>query len=135
MEKDCLYFERNAEDIWALARIDKKLLREIQDSPLWQEETIRDYPLTEEEMISLVKGYKPNWECRYAPFLLGGWIYITRSGWWLKKLRYKKGEDDFYHVVEHYTTEQERGRDLLMEVLREGYFEPSIWNDRLERLI
>ena len=44
-------------------------------------------------MVSLVKGYDPDFDSRFAPFLLGGWFYITRSGYWLKKFKYKKGDD------------------------------------------
>lgn len=131
---ECIFFSRNDADTWALARIDHGLLREIQDSPLWEREDIPDIPLTQEQMISLVKGYSPGWECRYAPYMLGGWFYITRSGGWLKKFRYKLGEDGYYHLTDNYTTEKEKGRNLLMEILIEGYFEPRIFDDRLRRL-
>lgn len=87
-------------------------------------------------MLSFVRGYAPDFDCRYAPFLLGGWFYITRSGYWLKKFRYKKRKDGFYHVTENYTTEKEKGRNLLMQVLCEGNFAPRIMDDKLrERII
>lgn len=68
----------------------------------------------------------PDWECRYAPFYYEGWIYIIRSGFWLKKLRFDKKSDGLYHLEEHYTTRAEAGRNLLDEVLIEGYFQPSL---------
>jgi len=129
-----IYFSRNDADTWALARLHHSLLLQIQDSPLWEKEEVPDVPLTEEQMISFVKGYSPSWECRYAPYMLGGWFYLTRSGYWLKKFKYKKGPDSYYHLTEHYTTEKEKGRNLLMEVLIEGYFTPPIIDDRLRDL-
>ncbi len=133
IEKD-ICFDRNDKDTWALARFHHSLLKEIQNSPLWQPEEVPDIPLTEEQMLAFVKGYGPDFDCRYAPFLLGDWFYITRSGHWLKKFKYTKGADGFYHVSDHYTTEKEKGRNLLMEIIMEGYFEPRIFDDRLREL-
>lgn len=129
-----LYFERYDIDTWVLARLHHSLLLQIQDSPLWQKEDVPDIPLTEDQMIPFVKGYSPDFDCRYAPFMLGGWFYITRSGYWLKKFKYTKGADGLYHVKDHYTTEKEKGRNLLMEILREGYFYPRIFDERLAKL-
>ena len=110
-------------------------LLQIQDSPLWEREDIPDIPLTEEQMVSFVRGYNPDFDCRYAPYMLGGWFYITRSGYWVKKLKYKKGDDGYYHVTEHYTTQKEKGRDLLAEIIAEGYFTPRIFDDRLREIL
>ena len=132
-EKD-IFFSRPDFETWALARLHYSLLCQIQDSPCWEEEVIPDIPLTEGQMIAFVKGYAPDWDCRYAPYMLGGWFYITRSGYWVKKIKYKKGSDGFYHVVEHYTTEKEKGRNLLMEIIAEGYFSPRILDNRLMAL-
>ena len=134
MNEDSIFFDRNDIDTWALARFHHSLLKDIQDSPLWQPEEVPDIPLTEEQMLAFVKGYGPDFDCRYAPFLLGGWFYITRSGHWLKKFKYTKGADGFYHVSDHFTTEKEKGRNLLMEIIMEGYFEPRIFDDRLREL-
>lgn len=134
MEDNTIYFDRNAKDIWAMARLHQIMLNHIQNHPLWEPEEIPDIPLTEDQMISLVKGYEPDWDCRFAPFLLGGWFYITRSGYWLKKFKYQKGTDHFYHLIEHYTTEHTKGQNLLMQVLAEGYFDPRIMDDRLCKL-
>lgn len=123
-------FKRNDYDTWIMARIHHSLLSQIQDSPLWERETIPDIPLTDEQMATFTKGYSPDWDCRYAPYLLGGWYYITRSGHWVKKFKYKKGGDGLYHVTEHYTTGHEKGRNLLMQVIFEGYFQPKISNDK-----
>ncbi|MBR6415556.1 MAG: hypothetical protein IKS22_05560 [Bacteroidales bacterium] len=129
-----IFFDRPDRDTWVLARLHHSILKEIQDSPLWMPEEVPYIPLTEEQMVSFVKGYGPDFDCRYAPYMLGGWFYITRSGYWLKKLKYSKGDDGYYHVVEHYTTEKEKGRNLLMEIIAEGYFHPRIFDSRLERL-
>lgn len=134
MTKHSIYFNRNDKDTWALARLRRSLLLEIQDSPLWEKEDIPDIPLTERHMIALVKGYDPGWECRYTIFMLGGWFYITRSGHWLKKLKYQLGNDGFYHVIDHYTTEHSKGQNLLMQIIYEGHFEPRIFDDRIQKL-
>ena len=134
MNENDIFFNRPDYETWVLARLHYSLLHQIQDSPCWEKEVIPDIPLTEEQIISFVKGYIPDWDCRYAPFLLGGWFYITRSGYWVKKIKYKKGNDGFYHITDHYTTEKERGRNLLMEIIVEGYFSPRIFDDRLMAL-
>ena len=132
--QDSIFFDRPDLDTWALARLDHNLLRAIQNSQLWMCEDMPDIPLTQEQMVSLVKGYTPDWDCRYAPYLLGGWFYITRSGYWVKKFKYKKGDDGYYHLIENYTTEKVKGQFLLMEILVNGYFSPKILDDRLREL-
>lgn len=117
-----------------LARIDKNLLHQIQDSKLWEPEKFRDIPLTNEQMVSFIQGYAPGWECRYAPYLINGWFYIARSNHWLKKFKYALKNDGFYHLVSMYTTEKEKGRFLLEEIIAEGYFRPRIFDDRLREL-
>ena len=134
MSERTIYFNRKDKDTWAMARLHHSLLLQIQDNPLWEREEIPDIPLTEEQMVSLVKGYDPDWECRFAPFLLGGWFYITRSGYWLKKFKYKKGDDGLYHITEHYTTDHTKGQNLLKQIILEGYFQPRIIDDRLRDL-
>ena len=135
MSDDSIYFDRNDQDTWALARLHYSLLKEIQDSPLWEREDVPDIPLTEEQMVAFVKGYGPDFECRYAPYMLGGWFYITRSGHWLKKFKYQKGNDGYYHVQDHYTVPKVKGDNLLAQIIIEGYFEPRILDDRLRDLI
>jgi len=130
-----IYFNRNDKDTWAMARLHHSLLLEIQDNPLWEREDLPDIPLTEEQMVSLVKGYNPSWESRFVPFLLGGWFYITRSGYWLKKFKYKKSEDGYYHLTEHYTTGHTKGQNLLAQVLVEGNFEEEIRDERLDSIL
>ena len=58
---------------------------------------------------------------------MNGYFYISRSGFWVKKFKYVKQEDGLWHMTEHYTTEKEKGRDLLEELFWQGYFEPRIW--------
>lgn len=118
-----------------MARTHHELLLQIQDSPLWQPESIPDIPLSEEQMISFIKGYAPGWDRRYAPYLLGEWFYITRSGYWLKKFKYEKGKDGLYHVGDHFTTIHEKGRNLLLQVLCEWNYNPRVMDDKLRERI
>ena len=97
------------------------------DTQKWEVEKIPDLPFSDEEYKTFLKGYTPDWDCRYAPFQFVDWLYITRSGFWVKKFKYEKQNDGFYHVTQHFTTEKERGRNLLMEILCEGYFRPSLF--------
>lgn len=133
--KKNIYFDRPDAQTWAMARMDNELLKEIEHSQAWQKEEIPDFPLDEQQMATMVKGYTPGWECRYAPYHLGGWIYLTRSGHWLKKIKYEKGFDGYYHIVDSYTTEHEKGRNLLVQVISEGDFSPSIIDDRVRHLL
>ena len=135
MNENDIFFNRPDRETWMLARFNQSVLLSIQDSPLWQKEDVYDIPLTEEQMFTLVRGYNPDFECRYAPYDLGGWFYITRSGYWLKKFKYEEGPDGFYHVTEHYTTEKEKGNNLLMQIIVEWYFHPRILDDRILNLI
>ena len=112
MNSRIIHFDRNDKDTWAMARLHHSLLLEIQNSPCWEKEDIPDIPLTEEQMVSLVKGYNPDWDSRYAPYYLGGWFYITRSGSWVKKFKYQKEDDGYYHIIEHYTTDVEKGYNI-----------------------
>lgn len=118
-----------------MARLHHSLLLQIQNSPLWEKEDIPDIPLSEEQMVTFVKSYSPSWEYRYAPYLLGGWFYITRSGWWLKKFKYEKHADGLYHVTDNYTTQKEKGHNLLAQVLIEGHFEEDIRDERLSAIL
>lgn len=104
------------------------------DENKWIEEFINDIPLTEEQYNTFLKGYAPDWECRYAPFLYDGWLYITRSGFWLKKFQYRKDIDGLYHITEHYTTDKEAGRNLLLEIIIEGYFKPTLRDVALNQI-
>lgn len=92
----------------------------------WNPESVPKLVIDEEQYETFVRGYSPAWECRYAPWQYKGWLYITRSGFWLKKFRFEKQNDGLFHLEEHYTTEKEAGRNLLCEVLVEGYFQPSL---------
>ena len=130
-----IFFDRNDKDTWAMARLHHSLLLQIQNSPFWEKEETIDIPLTEEQMVTFVKSYSPSWEYRYAPYLLGGWFYITRSGYWLKKFKYEKQADGLYHVTDHYTTAKERGHNLLAQVLIEGNFEDDIRDERLRSIL
>lgn len=133
-DERCLHFDRPDGDTWALARIDHKVLKAIERSPLWEREELPDVPLTQEQMMSLAKGCDPKYGSVYAPFLLGGWIYITRSGDWLKKFRYQRRRDGRYHLEEGFTMPKARGEDLLTFVLYQDFFSPGILNEEMEEL-
>ncbi len=96
------------------------------DRENWQPEPVPSLSLTEEEYQTLLRGFAPDWECRFAPYYYEDWLYITRSGFWVKKMRFIKERDGRYHLAEHYTTHAEIGRNLLCEILIEGYFRPSL---------
>lgn len=135
MSEAYLYFDRPDRETWIQARLHCSLRHTIENFPGWEKEDIPDIPLSEEQMLAFVEGYAPGWDCRYAPYLLHGWFYITRSGHWLKKFRYKKRKDGYYHVTEHYTTGHSKGMNLLAQVLTEGKFCPRIIDDRLRDIL
>ncbi|WP_420888405.1 hypothetical protein [Capnocytophaga canis] len=97
------------------------------DSVHWEAEEYIDFRLSSIEYRTLLQGYPPDWDCRYAPFQFQDWLYITRSGFWLKKIKYEKQEDGFYHLSRHLTSEKGRGHNLLLEIFCNGYFKPSLF--------
>lgn len=97
------------------------------DTVLWEPEECPDFPLSDEEYQTFLQGYSPDWDCRFAPFQFQDWLYITRSGFWLKKFKYQKKEDGFYHLSQHFTSEKERNHNLLLEIFCQGYFNPSLF--------
>ena len=46
-----LYFDRNDKDTWAMARLHHSLLKQIENSPVWEKEEVPDIPLSEEQMV------------------------------------------------------------------------------------
>lgn len=99
----------------------------IETNPVWEIEKMHDIPLTKEQYETFCKGYRADWECRYEPISLGNnWHYIYRSGFLVKKFRYQLCDDGLYHLKENYTTNAEKGRNLLEEILLHGYFEPRL---------
>ena len=88
----------------------------------WKPERVPELIFTEGQYKTFVRGYTPDWECRYAPCQYKEWLYIIRSGHWLKKFRFEKQNDGFFHLAEHYTTEKEAGRNLIQEILIKGYY-------------
>lgn len=93
----------------------------------WQPEDVPSLTFTEQQYKTFVRGYIPDWECRFAPFQYKDWLYITRSGFWLKKFRFEKKDDGLYHLAEHFTTRKTMGNDLLKTVLIEGYYDPPLF--------
>lgn len=132
---DCINIPGTDYETALLANIDSKLANQIEKSELWERERFKDIPLTKEQMISFIQGYAPDFDCRYAPYLINGWFYIARSNCWLKKFKYMPGDDGLFHLVSMYTTEKEKGRNLLEEIICSGYFSPAIFDHRLRELI
>ena len=99
LKSDSIIIEGSDYENSLLAGVDKDLLHQIQDSDLWESEKFKDIPLSKEQMISFIKGYAPDFDCRYAPYLINGWFYITRSNHWVKKFKYKLGDDGLFHLV------------------------------------
>ncbi len=101
-------------------------------TPPWAEEWIKelpqDIPLNDQQFASLCKSFSPDWEFRYAPIQVGDWIYMGRSGFWVKKYKYEKLEDDLYHVTESYTTEKAICINILFGSFVRGYYKPKIFD-------
>ncbi len=100
--------------------------------PPWKEDWIRelpqDIPLSETQYANLCKSFKPDWEFRYAPIKIGDWIYMGRSGFWVKKYKYVKQEDNLYHITESYTTDRGIGINILFDSFVRGYYRPKIFD-------
>ena len=96
----------------------------------WLPEAVPSITFTEQQYKTFVRGYTPDWECRFAPFQYKDWLYITRSGFWLKKFRFEKKDDGLYHLLEHFTTRKTTGNNLLKTVLIEGYFNPPLFSQQ-----
>lgn len=131
---DCIEIPGNDRETAFWANVDHNLARQIEKSDLWEREKFLDIPLTREQMRTFVYSYGPDFDCRYAPYLINGWFYIARSNCWLKKFKYELGDDDMFHLVCMYTTEKEKGRNLLAEIICSGHFHPAIFDDRLRKL-
>lgn len=101
----------------------------VENSPLWREEyDFVPITLNREQYESLKRGFKPDCEFRYEPHFINGWIYFSRSGFWVKKYLFEYDEEyGEYDLVECYSTDGEFGRPLLAESFCEGYYEPKIW--------
>ena len=113
---------------YILSMLREDIIYKIENSEEWFIHEIEDKPLNDCQYDSLLKGYQPDFDCRYAPIFLNGYFYITRSGYWVKKFKYQKQLDGLYHITEHYTTSKEGDRDLLEEIYIFGYFSPRIYS-------
>ncbi len=111
---------------YVLTQLRDDIIYCIENCPDWEKEERDDIPLNDVEYETFIRGYQPDWDCRYAPRYINGWHYITRSGFWVKKFRYEKQSDGLYHLTDHYTSQIEKGIDILRMILAEGYFEPRL---------
>lgn len=57
-----------------------EMIRDIGNWNCWEAMRIEDKPLEPWELEVFKKGYDPDWECRWAPYQVGGWFYLVRSG-------------------------------------------------------
>ena len=104
-----------------------EVMESICNSSEWFPETIDDKQLQAWQYESLVRGFAPNLDWPFAPYKIGEWFYIIRSGGWLKKFKFEKQTDGLYHITAHYTTEGCADFDILLEILLYGFFEPPFW--------
>lgn len=105
-------------------------IAKVENNQLWFKRATVDFPLTDEQYKIFKNGYAPDWECRFAPVFMNGWFYITRSGHWLFKFKYEKKEDGLWHITANYDTHFIPGYSVMLNVIREGYFEPQIFTER-----
>lgn len=89
----------------------------------WRKCEFEDKVLNEESYKLFLKAYSPDWDMRYGVYYEDGWNYLYRSHFLLKKFRFQKKADEFYHLTELYATEKAYEEDLLEDVLWHGYFE------------
>jgi ADP-ribosylglycohydrolase len=99
----------------------------------WLDYEFDDKVLNEESYKSFLKAYGPDWDMRYGIYYEDGWNYLYRSHNLLRKFRFQKNNDGFYHLTDSYETEMEMDFDLLEEVLLCGYFsKPFQYKDRIK---
>jgi ADP-ribosylglycohydrolase len=98
--------------------------RTIWGEEQWIKTNLDDKKLDEESYRSFLKSYGPDWDMRFGVYYEDGWHYVYRSNFLLKKFKFQKQDDGFYHVIESYTTEKGDYADLIEEVLWQGYFKP-----------
>lgn len=98
------------------------------DTVQWQKKPFADVPLTDEQMDIFNRSFSPDWECRYYPIKFGDYHYLLRSGFWVCKFIYVKGDDGLYHISEFYSNPDKNEHFArLLEIFRAGYFSPSLF--------
>ena len=55
--------------------------------------------------------------------------YLIRSGFWVCKFLYSKGDDGLYHISEFYSN-PDKNEDFtrMFEIFRDGYFNPPLFS-------
>lgn len=114
----------------AIITTNKRDIAKVKNHRLWFKRATVDLPLTEEQYEVFKKGYAPDWDCRFAVEYMDGWLYITRSGFWLFKFKYEKKSDGLWHITANYDTPHTPGYSVMLNVIHEGYFEPRIFTER-----
>ena len=93
------------------------------DTVQWQKRPFADISLTDEQMDIFNRSYNPDWECRYYPIKFGDCHYLLRSGFWVCKFIYVKGDDGLYHISEFYSSPDKNDHFArMLEIFREGYW-------------
>lgn len=99
------------------------------DTVQWQKKPFADVPLTDEQMDIFKRSYSPDWECRYYPIKFADYHYLIRSGFWVCKFLYSKGDDGLYHISEFYSNpDKNEGFTRMFEIFRDGYFNPPLFS-------
>ena len=99
------------------------------DTVQWQKKPFADVPLTDEQMDIFNRSYSPDWECRYYPIKFADYHYLIRSGFWVCKFLYSKGDDGLYHISEFYSNpDKNEGFTRMFEIFRDGYFNPPLFS-------
>lgn len=113
----------------------KRFLGKNDCTTIWGEEKwlrtkLDDKKLDEASYLSFLKSFAPDYDSRYGVYYEDGWHYIYRTYHLLKKFKFQKMTDGFYHITESYTTEKGSFDDLIEEVLVHGYFKaPYTYRD------
>lgn len=65
------------------------------DSVHWEAEECIDFRLSSIEYRTLLQGYPPDWDCRYAPFQFQDWLYNNTFRILAKKNQIRKARGWF----------------------------------------
>lgn len=102
------------------------------DFLIWIKNNINDLPLTEWQHQIVKKGSFPNMDFKFFTYYYNNWFYIMRSGRWIEKYSYVKGEDGLYHIGEHFNTYSNQEKSLVRRIIEGEEFEEKIWDDNMK---
>lgn len=58
----------------AIIANNEKEIAKVKNNKLWFKRAAVDFPLTDEQYAVFKKGYAPDWDCRFAPVYMDGFI-------------------------------------------------------------